>query len=57
MNYNGAVQTVKTVPYYNLTLSGSGAKTMTNVTTIAGNLSVQGTATMTGNAAFTVSGG
>jgi hypothetical protein len=57
VNYAGAAQTIKasSSPYYNLTLSGSGAKTMTSVTTIAA-LTVSGSATMTGNAAFTVSG-
>jgi MSHA biogenesis protein MshQ len=59
VNYNGAVQTVD-VPtaatYYHLTLSGSGAKTMTGVTTIGGDLSISGSATMTSNAAFTVTG-
>lgn len=42
--------------YYHLTLSGSGAKTMTGVTTIGGDLAITGSATMTSNAAFTVTG-
>jgi hypothetical protein len=57
VNYNAAgAQTVGVYSYNNLTLSGSGAKTMTSVTTIGGNLSVSDSATMTGNAAFTVGG-
>jgi hypothetical protein len=56
VNYTGAAQTVQPTAYYNLGLSGSGAKTMTGVTTIGGNLSISGTVTMTGNAAFTVTG-
>src|SRR5262249_13187426 len=35
VNYNGAAQTVKPVSYYNLTLSGTSAKTMTGVSTIS----------------------
>jgi hypothetical protein len=56
VNYTGAAQTVKATAYYDLGLSGSGAKTMTGVTTIGGSLSVSGSATMTGNAAFTATG-
>jgi hypothetical protein len=49
VNYNGLIaQTVKAVPYLgNLTLSGSGAKTVTG-STINGVLSMEGTATTTG---------
>ena len=56
VNYNGTDQTVKAVGYHHLTLSNSGAKTMTSITTIGGDLTISGAATMTGNAAFTVTG-
>jgi len=57
VDYNGAgAQTVKVVSYDNFTLSNGGAKTMTSVTTIGGDLMISGAATMTGNAAFTVTG-
>ncbi|MFA4917317.1 MAG: S8 family serine peptidase, partial [Syntrophales bacterium] len=57
VNYGFAgTQTVKAVSYYHLTLSNSGAKTMTGVTTIGGDLTISDSATMTGNAAFTVTG-
>ena len=56
VEYQGAAQTVKQTSYHHLTLSGSGLKTMTGVTTIGGNLGVSGTATMTLNAGFTVTG-
>ena len=55
VNYNGAAQTVKVVNYYHLTLSGSGAKTFT-VTTVGGNLTTSGTATVTTGAALAVAG-
>jgi hypothetical protein len=48
VNYNAAgAQTLKATTYSNLTLSGSGAKTVTG-TTVNGTLSLQGTATTTG---------
>jgi fibronectin-binding autotransporter adhesin len=57
VNYNGVgAQTVRVIAYNNLTLSGSGAKTLTSVATIGGSLTLSGSATMTGNAAFTVAG-
>ena len=57
VDWNAAgAQTVCPVSYYNLTLSNSGVKTMTAVTTIGNNLNISGTATMTLNAAFTVTG-
>jgi len=44
VNYNGASQTVLGLPYYNLFLSGSGAKTLqTGTTIIGGNLTLSGT--------------
>jgi MSHA biogenesis protein MshQ len=56
VNYTGAAQTVKATAYHHLGLSGSGAKTMTGVTTIGGNLTMSGTATATAAAALTVGG-
>ena len=44
VNYTGAAQTAKPTAYNNLTLSGSGAKTLTGVTN-NGILSMEGTAT------------
>lgn len=59
VNYNGAAQTVK-VPsgsnYANLTLSGSGAKTMPTGLTVAGDFTMSGTATTTAPAALAVGG-
>ena len=46
-DYGGA-QTLYNTTYYNLTLSNSGAKTMTSVTTVSGNLTMSGTATTSG---------
>jgi len=56
VNYTGPAQTVMATDYYHLGLSGSGAKTMSGVTSIGGNLNISGTATMTGNAAFAIAG-
>ncbi len=56
VNYTGAAQTIANVIYNNLTLSGSGAKTMTGVNTINGNLTLSGTASATLTAATTVGG-
>ena len=57
VNYNGAAQTVHTGNYSNLTLSGSGAKTLsTGTTAIGGNLTLSGTATTTTVAGLTISG-
>ena len=36
VNYYGGAQTVKPIPYHHLTLSGSGAKNLLGVTTVAG---------------------
>lgn len=44
-NYYGTAQTVRPVTYNNLTLSGSGTKTLTGVT-VNGILSIEGTATV-----------
>ena len=46
VNYTGGTQTVGTVTYRNLTLTGTGAKTLTGVT-VNGILSMEGTATAT----------
>ena len=56
VNYTGAAQTVKAVPYRNLTLSGSGVKTLTGVTTITGNLTLSGTASATSAADMAIGG-
>jgi hypothetical protein len=45
INYDGAAQTVYTMTYQNLKLSGSGTKTM-SVTTVSGNFSMLGSATV-----------
>ena len=47
VNYSGAAQVVRGQAYTDLTLAGSGAKTVTGVT-VSGKLSMQGTATATG---------
>jgi len=44
IDYNGAAQTVKAVIYSNLTLSGSGAKDLTGVSTINDAFTLAGTA-------------
>lgn len=56
VNYNGAAQTVKPLAYYHLNLSGSGAKTLTNVATISGNLALSGTCNAATAIATTVTG-
>ena len=48
VNYTGAAQIVRTgTTFYNLSLSGSAAKTMTGVTTITNNFSMSGSVTAT----------
>jgi hypothetical protein len=54
-NYSGAAQTCKVVTYYNLGLTGSGAKTCA-VTTVDGNLTTSGTATWTTSASVVIGG-
>ena len=55
VNYSGAAQTTYSASYSNLTLSGSGAKTLqTGTTTISGNLVLSGSATTTTVANLTV---
>ena len=57
VNYNGAAQTVAAFTYNNLTLSGSGAKTLGAATTsISGNLILSDTATTTTGAALAIGG-
>ncbi|MFI5252756.1 MAG: hypothetical protein ACHQQQ_10035, partial [Bacteroidota bacterium] len=56
VNYSGGIETIKPIAYHNLTLSGSGAKTMTGVSTINGNLSLSGTATATAATALNIGG-
>ncbi|HRY98606.1 MAG TPA: hypothetical protein P5550_06055, partial [Bacteroidales bacterium] len=56
VEYYGAAQTVWPTPYYNLILSGSGVKTMTNVSLIQGDLTIEGTASATAALAMTIGG-
>ena len=58
VNYdNNGAQTVSAQSYSNLTLSGSGAKTLpTGTTTIGGNLTLSGTATTATVVGLTISG-
>ena len=51
VNYTGAIQTVKGTGYVNLTLSGSGAKTLNSVT-VNGILTMEGTAIGAGTIAY-----
>ncbi len=53
VNFIGATQTVKPTTYNNLTLSGSGAKSMGSGTSVTGNLSIAAT----GNATVSVGSG
>ncbi len=52
VDYNGSAQTVRQLTYNNLTLSGSGAKTLGATTSVDGTLSLQGTATCVNSPAF-----
>jgi hypothetical protein len=57
VNYTGAAQTVRGVNYQNLGLAGSGAKTLAvGTTSIAGNFSMNGTASATAVVGFSVGG-
>ena len=57
VNYSGASQTVRSINYCNLSLSGSGTKTLqTGTTTISGNLTLSGNATTTSVIGLTISG-
>ena len=57
VNYNGAAQSVFSTNYYNLTLSGSLAKTLqTGTTIINNNFTITGTANATGVIGLTIGG-
>jgi hypothetical protein len=56
VEYNGAAQTVGDFAYNNLTLSNSGAKTLVTGTSIAGNLTLSGTANTATVATLTIGG-
>jgi len=57
VNYTGAAQTVNGTNYYNLSFSGSGAKTLqAGTTNIANNLTLTGTATTTTVVGLTIAG-
>ncbi|MFA6463436.1 MAG: YDG domain-containing protein, partial [Candidatus Paceibacterota bacterium] len=56
VNYTGGAQTIRSVPYYDLALSGSNTKTMTGVTTIAGDFSLNGTVSATAASGLTIGG-
>jgi hypothetical protein len=55
VNYTGTGQTLKVTPYYHLILSG-GVETFGAITTVAGNLTLSGTATASTGANLTISG-
>jgi hypothetical protein len=55
VNYTGTGQTLKVIAYHNLTLSG-GAETFGAIITIAGNLTLSGSATATTGAVITLGG-
>lgn len=52
VEYYGATQNVRQLSYYNLTLSGSGAKTLGATTSVERTLSLQGTATCVNSPAY-----
>ncbi|MFI5253638.1 MAG: beta strand repeat-containing protein, partial [Bacteroidota bacterium] len=56
VNYTGAVQTVFPITYYNLTLAGSGRKTMTSVTTIRNTFTMSGTDSATAASSLDIGG-
>ncbi|MCX6237610.1 MAG: hypothetical protein NTY07_08655 [Bacteroidia bacterium] len=57
VEWNAAgAQTIAAITYNNLTLSGSGTKTMTGVSAVNGNLTLSGTATATAATAITIGG-
>ena len=57
VNYDGAAQTVYGTNYHDLTLSGSGTKTLqAGTTTISGSLTLSGSATATTGAALAITG-
>ncbi|MFA6127960.1 MAG: choice-of-anchor L domain-containing protein [Bacteroidales bacterium] len=54
--FNGAGQSIGTGPYYNLTLTGSGFKSLTGVSSIGGSFILSGSAQAAPSSSFTVSG-
>lgn len=56
VNYTGASQTILPITYYHLTLSGSGTETLTNISTINGNLTTTGTVAINAATALTIGG-
>jgi putative cofactor-binding repeat protein len=56
VNYGGTAQNVMPVTYYNLQLSGSGAKTINAGTSVSNNLDVTGTASATLSQTLSISG-
>ncbi len=56
VNYSGGAQTAKAITYHDLSLSGSGSKTLTNVGTINGDLALSGTCTAATAIATTIGG-
>lgn len=57
INFTGANQTVNAIDYQNLGLSGSGVKTLSELTrNIGGNFTLSGTATTTGVIGLTIGG-
>ncbi len=54
--YTGGVQTVRAVAYHNLVLAGTGAKDLTGVSTINGDWTVAGSATILSNPVMTIGG-
>lgn len=56
VNYGGTAQTVMPVTYYNLQLSGSGAKTINAGTSVSNNMDVSGTASATLSQTLSISG-
>jgi hypothetical protein len=56
VNYTGAAQSVKSVTYHHLSLSGSGTPTLTGVSTINGNFTLSGSVTPSAATGMTVGG-
>jgi hypothetical protein len=57
VNYaRNAAQTITVAPYYNLTLSGSGIKTITGLVVVNGNFTFAGSATAAASNAITIGG-
>ena len=56
VNYNGSAQSVGAYNYYNLTLSGSGTKDLTGVSSISSNFNISGTANAVAGSSLTIGG-